>query len=184
MLAAGLSHAEVTRDAMPETGLKRWMLTEGPLKLELIQRLPDQTRGFFSARSFNAAQADDIAVNGCVFQTIGTNTSADEAQTFEMDLAQWRMRHNGKSGPIKLKSDWDAAWGDDVSQAARVAFRWATFPTSQVYAKGDYNWGMTTYGIPPGESFDLEVVWKIGGKEQRRTIDGIECAPDTDQLTQ
>jgi hypothetical protein len=56
------------------------------------------------------------------------------------------------------------------------------FPTQQEYLPGDYNWGLTAYGIPPGSTFDLDVSWAEGGKLRSGEIRGIVCAPDVDRL--
>jgi hypothetical protein len=47
---------------------------------------------------------------------------------------------------------------------------------------GDYNWGLTAYGIPPGSMFDLAVTWQEGEVQHRGEIKGIVCAPDVDKL--
>jgi len=56
------------------------------------------------------------------------------------------------------------------------------FPTQQEYQPGDFNWGLTTYGIPPGSVFDLTVTWQEGGESRSGEIRNIVCAPDVDKL--
>jgi hypothetical protein len=51
-------------------------------------------------------------------------------------------------------------------------------PTQQEYAPDDYNWGMTSYGLPPGSEFDLVFAWHRGEQNFGGQIAGIECAPD------
>ena len=58
---APLGTAGVSRDLDPDTGLARWQFREGALDLQLVQRLPDQTRAFFMGRGFDADSADMIA---------------------------------------------------------------------------------------------------------------------------
>lgn len=172
--------ADVTRQVNAENGLVGWKLQRDGLELELIQRLPDQTRAFFLARGFSAAVADDIGT-GCVFQTIARNVSRPPQDLpVAIALAQWRVRHGGELRPVKLKEQWDREWPQDsVSAAARLAFRWATFPTEQTFEPGgDYNWGMTGFDLPPGETFDLQVVWQLGGRRQVAWINNIECPAD------
>ena len=56
-----------------------------------------------------------------------------------------------------LKEPLLASWsGNEADTAARLVVRWAMFPTRQEYLPNDYNWGLTAYGLPPGEEFDLD----------------------------
>lgn len=177
------SAAEVIRSANEVSGLRSWRLVEGDMEIELVQRLPDQTRGFFLARGFSAAIADDIA-GSCIFQTIIRNTGARaDGGSISVDLAQWRVSHAGGKQGIRLKEPWIASWPEGaVSQAARLAFQWATFPTRQEFMTDDYNWGMTAFGLPPGAVFDLDLVWQQDGKVQTARISAVECAPDVERL--
>jgi hypothetical protein len=183
MTGLPVAAAEVVRSADGETGLAKWSFTAGDVEIELIQRLPDQTRGFFQARDFPNAVADEIARN-CIFQTIIRNTDASGAGSpVAIDLETWRIRHDGAEGGVKLKESWLASWPEaTVGQAARLAFKWALFPTRQEFLPGDYNWGMTAYGLSGGSVFDLLVVWQSGGLAESGWIRGIECAPDVEKL--
>jgi hypothetical protein len=183
MMGLPVAAAEVVRSADGATGLAKWSFTAGDVEIELIQRLPDQTRGFFQARDFPAAVADEIARN-CIFQTIIRNRSASDAgRPVAIDLETWRIRHDKAEGGMKLKESWLASWPEaTVGQAARLAFQWALFPTRQEFLPGDYNWGMTAYGLPAGSVFDLLVVWNSGGVADSGWIRGIECAPDVEKL--
>ncbi len=175
VLAAG-----VIKTVDAETGLVGWKLHAGVLELELVQRLPDQTRAFFQARGFPAEIADRIA-RACVMQTIVRNIGQpDKAQAVRVDLQEWRLKYRNVVRPIKLKETWLAEWTEDtVSPAARIAFRWATFPTEQIFEpRGDYNWGMTSYGLPPGAEFDLQVVWHEGLQRHTAWLRYIQCAAD------
>ncbi len=175
---AAALHVEHSID--PETGLEGWKLVDAPLELELIQRLPDQTRGFFIARGFTPDQADAIA-RACVFQTIVRNTSPAGSDTsVEVDLRRWHLAgKGGSSRPIRVKEDWLRSWqGGEVTTAARVAFEWSTFPTHQVYRPGDYNWGMTTLGVEPGTTLDLAVEWRVNGEIRSYRIESLRCAPE------
>jgi hypothetical protein len=94
-------------------------------------------------------------------------------------LDDWRILHRGDSGKLMTRERWDAVWQEDeASQAARIALRWSLLPTRQRFEPGDYNWGMTAFGLPSGSAFDLEMVLHLGGEKVTRTIDGIVCAPD------
>lgn len=158
-----------------ETKLIGWKLDEIGFKLELNQLLPNQTRAFFQARGFSVKYADSIA-NGCVYQTIVHNNSN---KPVTISLKQWRIKtRDGKEQPIKLKEVWDSEW-NDVSQAARIAFRWSTFPTEQTFtSKSDSNWGMTSFGLAPGTSFDLHIFWQLGNEAQDIWIKDMQCPID------
>ncbi len=180
LLPSQAAIAAVSRHVDTETGLVGWKLQEGGIELELIQRLPDQTRAFFQARGFSAGIADDIATS-CVFQTIVRNTSrGKQALPVTISLTQWRIKLKNELRPIKLKEDWDREWPEgQVSSAARIAFRWATFPTEQTFEPGgDYNWGMTSFGLPPGEKFDLHLFWNVEDQSDDVWIRRIECPDD------
>lgn len=171
--------ARVEQSIDDGTQLKSWKLTQGALSLELLQRLPDQTRAFFQGRGFSSKLANDIATQ-CVLQTIMKNTSSEAAQSISYDLHDWKVFHNKTKKGLKLKKQWDREWTDDqVSTAARIAFRWSTFPTRQEFDPGgDFNWGMISVGLAPGSVFDLQVTWKQDKKLQSHWIKQIECPQD------
>ncbi len=174
---------DVVRSVDGETGLAKWSFTAGDVGIELIQRLPDQTRGFFQARNFPPAVADEIARN-CIFQTIIRNNGASgSGSPVTVNLETWRIRHDGVEGGVKLKEPWLASWSEaSAGPAARLAFQWAMFPTRQEFLPGDYNWGMTAFGLSPGSAFDLHVTWQNGELADSGWIRGIECAPDVENL--
>jgi len=184
LLLPCLSHAaQAIHSTDPDTGLRKWHLVDGNLEVELIQRLPDQTRGFFMARGFSPAIAEEIA-RSCIFQTIIRNTGSQaDGAAVSIDLAQWRViRADGEQG-VRLKEPWIASWPENVvSEASRLAFQWALFPTQQEFLADDYNWGMTAFGLPPGAVFDLDFVWQEDGKVRTARIAAIECAPDVERL--
>jgi hypothetical protein len=161
LLGAGLSSAyaaEVTHSVDPDNGLQGWHFSSGDIEIELIQRLPDQTRAMFMKHAFSREVIEQLALS-CIFQTIIRNTGkSGSGQAVSVDLAQWRLRHDGATG------------------------RWGMFPTQQDFLPGDYNWGMTAYGLPPGAVFDLEVNWKEADMQHSGEIGGVLCAPDVDKL--
>lgn len=189
---AAVVATEVTKTTNPETKLVGWKVSEGNLELELIQRSPDQTRSFFQARGFDTKIANDIATQ-CVFQTIVRNigdksNSANNSTTnnkankkpITVSLKDWRIKVNDKSGPIKLKEDWDKEWkGTKASKPGQIAFRWATFPTLQTFEPdGDFNFGMISMGPPPATTFDLHIFWKFDGKSKDTWIKNMQCPLD------
>ncbi len=186
LLGAGLVStcgADVTRSVNPDSGLEGWRFSSGDIEFELIQRLPDQTRAMFMNHEFSREVIEQLTLS-CMFQTIIRNTGKSGSdRAVSVDLTQWRIRHDGNTGGILLKEPLLASWSDeDASPAAKLVVRWGMFPTQQEFLPGDYNWGMTAYGVPPGSVFDLEVIWKQGDKQHSFEIRDILCAPDVDKL--
>ncbi len=180
---AWLSHAGVQRSSNEDNGLEKWHFIEGDIEIELVQRLPDQTRAMFMKHDFSREIVEAMATS-CMFQTIIRNSGrSGTGQPVSIDLTQWRMRYKGKQRGILLKEPLIASWSDEeASPAAKLVVRWGMFPTQQEYLPGDYNWGLTAYGIPPGSMFDLDVSWAEGDKLRTGEIKGIVCAPDVDRL--
>jgi len=173
-----LSDIKLSIDA--ETNLKGWKFNQGDMELELLQRTPDQTRGFFLARGFSTIVANDIATS-CVFQTIVRNKGSEtRGKPIVVSLKKWKILKNSKSLPLKLKEDWNQEWADTrVKPSAQLAFRWATFPTDQTFnPAGDYNWGMISFGLQPGESFDLNIHWNVAEKSNQAIIKKMQCPED------
>ncbi|QKT02777.1 hypothetical protein HUS23_02585 [Ectothiorhodospiraceae bacterium 2226] len=182
--AATQAQGELSHSINPDTGLQRWHWQGGGISLEMIQRLPDQSRAFFAARGFPPDAAEQVAED-CVFQTVLSNADPD-GRPVQVDLAQWRVQPAGgeAQAPI-LEEQWDAHWREaGLPDAARIAFRWATFPTDQIFEDADYNWGMTTLGLPPGTEFELRVRWLLDGEPRTVTIPDMHCAPDVAQLVE
>ncbi|WP_198266002.1 hypothetical protein [sulfur-oxidizing endosymbiont of Gigantopelta aegis] len=176
--------AEVSSSENETTALKSWKLSEKGFELQIVQRLPDQTRGFFLARGFNKSQANDIATQ-CIMQTIVKNTSKQEEAIISVKLREWRVKTAAQVRGVKLKEDWAEQWSNlakgetAVKPSAKIAFRWATFPSEQQFdVKGDYNWGMISFGLKPGANFDLQVFWQVGEKRFSQWIRGIDCPED------
>jgi len=158
-----------------QTGLRSWEWREAGVSVRLMQRLPDQTRAFFQGRGFSSVDADQIA-NACVFQTIFRN---DGEQSLSYDLDDWRISYQLEHSPLLTRERWDERWRDSTaSKAARIALHWSLLPTRQRLEPGDYNWGMTSFGLQPGEPFDLTLVLTLDGNPITRTIPGIVCAAD------
>jgi hypothetical protein len=175
--------AGVTHSVNEDNGLRGWRLLEGDIEIELIQRLPDQSRALFMNHAFSREVIEQLALS-CMFQTIIRNTGASgSGRPVSVDLTQWRMHHAGIEKNILLKEPLLESWTDeDADEAARLVVRWGMFPTRQEFLPSDYNWGLTAYGIPPAARFDLDVSWEEDGKPRTATINGIVCAPDVDKL--
>ena len=156
-----------------------WDVSNKYMSLRLIQRLPDQTRGFYQARGFTPQQSEYIA-QACVFQTIFKNIShLTKPGPLDYDLRQWRVIVDGKKLSMKTREDWRPFWNKQgASAAAKLAFEWSLLPTVQKYRAGDYNWGISVFGPKPGQRFILQLSWQQHGRTHNFTIKNIQCAPD------
>ncbi|MEA3413831.1 MAG: hypothetical protein U9R74_20215 [Pseudomonadota bacterium] len=164
-----------------DTGLKYWQWNEGGISLLVEQRLPDQTRAFFLARGFTSEAANVIG-DGCVFKTDLRNPAA-AGSVIDYDLSQWRVVVDGQRKPMMLKDQWDDRWkAMNLPSPPRIAFRWALLPNRQRLDPGDYNWGMSAFGFPAGQRFDLEFTWLRNGEERTGIFQNVECAPDVESL--
>lgn len=164
------------RDA--RTGLDAWQVEDAGVRIQLIQRLPDQTRAFFLGRGFPKAAAERIAQR-CVLQTIVTNTAGPHAAPIHVDLHDWAFRSQDGFQPLLLKAQWQQQWKRlDVPHPARLAFQWALFPTRQVFTPGDWNMGMTTYPVAPGTRIEVRARWTREGRSHTALIGPLRCAPD------
>lgn len=186
LLFAGTAAAATVSTGTDEgAGLPYWELETAGMMLRLVQRLPDQTRGFFQARGFRPADADLVA-RRCVFQTIFKNTSSDAAAAvLEYNLRDWTVHHRGRARTMKTREDWQPVWaGRGVPQEAQIAFEWALLPTRQTYHPGDYNWGMSVFDLEPGAVFDLKVAWTQDGRRQTALLEDMRCGPEVGPRTQ
>ena len=178
MPALPLFGAESVHTTDPDTGIESWEIHTQNVSLRLTQILPDQVRGFYSARGFDAESVELLATGACVFQTIFRNESAKRA--IEFNLADWRVLTAKGEQPLRLERDWQQEWGKRrVSASARTAFRFALYPTEHHYEIGDWNMGMTTYALPLGSRFDLRFVWRENGKRREAVLYGVRCAEET-----
>ena len=162
-----------------ESRMPYWEIVEPGVSIRLVQRLPDQTRGFFQARGFSVEDSELIA-QGCVFQTVFKNISASsEPSTIEYNLRDWVVRAAGARRGLKTREDWQKEWSArKAPQPAQLAFEWSLLPTRQTYRPGDYNWGMMLFGLKPGTGFDLDVVWHQDGKQRTARLKAVRCAAD------
>jgi len=176
--SATLAAGPVTTGADPETELKYWEWRDNGVLFRLTQRLPDQTRAFFMSRGFDKASADTFATS-CVFQSMFRNIGDPASSNVRINLDEWQIKRGKKEDQMQVREDWKVVWEDkQLPQSARIAFEWSLLPTQQEYAPDDYNWGMTSYGLPPGSQFDLVFTWHRGDQNLGGQIAGIECAPD------
>jgi len=160
----------------PDTGLATWQTETAGMQVRLTQISPDQIRGFYLARGFSPAATERYA-RECVFMTVVRNVGI---APILHRLANWRYVTEGQPPrSIRGKATWDYQWKRlGVPEAARIAFTWAQFPTTQAFAPGDWNQGMTSYSVPRGEAFDLQFVWQAGGKTHSGKLEQVRCADE------
>jgi hypothetical protein len=162
-----------------------WEWSNQTVSIRLVQRLPDQTRAFFAARGFSRDHVERIA-QSCVFQTVFKNiAAADSDMVIRYDLTEWQIRFNDSQPKqklkqrLKVKQQWMDEWKQsNAPPKAQIAFSWSLLPTQQKYKAGDYNWGMTTYNLPPGKHFDLTLVWYQNEQRHTAVIPDVQCAAD------
>jgi len=178
-ITANSSEETLSTGIDPTAQLPFWEWQSSGMSIRLVQRLPDQTRGYFMARGFSKQQAELIA-QSCVFQTVfKNNAKPDSKLLIAYDLTKWRVLVNNNKHQLKLREDWDQQWQkSNVNKKARIAMLWSLLPTKQQYQAQDYNWGMTSFNLPPGTKFNLAIKWYLNGKERSGLIPNIKCAPD------
>jgi len=177
--AALCASVAVTTGTDAEAKLPYWEVAAPGVSIRLVQRLPAQTRGFFQARGFSVADTDYVAAR-CVFQTIFRNTApAVSSDAIDYDLREWVVHAGGVQRGLMTREDWKKIWiARRAPMAAQLAFEWGLLPTRQHYNPGDFNWGMSVYGLPPGTRFDLDVVWRQRGERHEVRVKELRCAPD------
>ncbi len=175
-------HLEVTRH--PQTLLKSWHYRHAGFRLELTQRLPDQNRAIMQARGFSETVADLIAKQ-CLFKTVIQNqTEADRNIRIHIDLRKWRIRHGNRFYRMKTREYWTGVFlpKHKHKPASALALKWGLYPTTNTLQAGDYNWGLSSFGLAPGARFDLKIVWTRNDKPRTLWINGMQCPPDVDRL--
>ncbi len=175
LLLTGIVSAAVTIETGEKTGLRTWLWTHEGVSLRLVQRLPDQTRAYLQARGFGAETADAVATT-CFFGSMFRN---DGVLPLDFDLNTWKVVQKGQETPLFVREYWKKRLQPlSVPKAARIALNWSLMPSQQHFEPGDYNWGMTVYGLPPGEHFDLHLQLRLDGQPVKAIIPDLQCAPE------
>jgi hypothetical protein len=169
--------AEVTVEIGKNTGLRTWKWSHEGVSLRLVQRLPDQTRAYVMGKGFPRDAADELATS-CFFGSMFRN---DGKLPLDFDLREWKVVQDGRVTGMKVREVWKQRFAarQDIPKAARIGLNWSLMPTVQHFEPGDYNWGMTVYGLRPGERFDLHLKIALDGHSLEAVIPGLQCAPET-----
>jgi len=122
-----------------EAELPYWEVVEHGVSIRLVQRLPDQTRGFYQARGFSIADSELVA-QSCMFQTVIKNVAPpSDPGVIEYNLDEvggaCRRCAAPDENPRRLAKGMDRA---PRTKAAQLAFEWGLIPTRQTYRPGDY----------------------------------------------
>lgn len=166
--------ADPTPRGDPDTGALTWEARAHGVTLSLTQILPDQARAFYINRGFPPEAAERYA-SACVYMTVLRNDTAPGEVSFR--LAEWSVRGEHGTRPPPAVETWMAQWRAlGLSEAARIAFRWAQFPPEQEYAVGEWNQGMLATELPPGARFDLIARWTVAGERYEGKLENVVCA--------
>lgn len=181
MMATTTAAAEVklSKGEDEQAKLPYWEISNQYMSLRFVQRLPDQTRGYFQARGFSPEHSEKIA-QACVFQTVFKNLSnKSRPSPLKYDLQKWEVHYKNKKLKMKMREQWKPVWKKlGASQSAQVAFEWSLLPSKQAYQAGDYNWGMSVFNLKSGSKFDLKLSWHQHNRLHEYLIKGIDCAAD------
>lgn len=174
LLVGTPASAEQTRKIDPETGAVTWETRTHGVTLAFTQIFPDPARAFYLNRGFPPEAAERYAT-ACVYMAVLRNDAALGELSFRLD--DWRVRSEGQSRSLPSVESWGAQWrASGLTEAARIAFRWAQFPPEQEYAVGEWNQGMLATGLPPGSRFDLIARWTVAGKSYEGKLENVVCA--------
>lgn len=176
-LLAGSAAAQTRHARNAETGIESWQTAHEGVLVHLTQITPAQAQAFMLGRGLDAASARRYA-STCVFMTIVRNLGVGVPVAY--DLREWRARREGGAELSPgTREDWMREWeASGVPPAARIGFEWSQLPTTQRFALGDWNQGMTSYALPTGSRFDLLFEWSADGKTRRGRLEGARCADD------
>ncbi len=177
VLTATSIHAQQATAHMP-TSQQVHRIERDRISLELAPLSHEQVSAFLIGRGISTEDADVAAQRGCIFRSaIGNAATTSDGPQVRISLAEWKtLPEKGAPARLGLREDWDEYWRQrNMAEAPSVAFHWALFPSEQVFAPTDHNWGFLAFMLAPGKHFDLDVVWHVGEKAHRARIEGLRC---------
>jgi hypothetical protein len=157
----------------------RHRVTESGVTLTANPLGAEQRTAFYLARGFSAADIRPYTQTcGFSFGLLNGGGRALVAQ-----LADWRaVGADGKTIRLRLPETWEADWqATAVPPAARIAFRWAQFQSTNTFEPGDWIMGMATFATPPPAPFRLLARYRTleGDQADHEIIlDQLACAQD------
>jgi hypothetical protein len=164
-----------TSDINSTTAAISWRTQAHGVYFSLTQILPEQARAFFVNRGFTLSEIEPYA-SSCLYMTVLRNDNAPGAIHFVRD--NWSVLVDGKAHTLVSVEQWVLRLTTASTQkSALVAFRWGQFPPEQEYEPGgDWNQGMWSVGLPPGQRFNAIARWDVDGKPYQAKLQGVECA--------
>lgn len=165
VFCAGLAGAQDWRFRAERNGVT---LSANPLSA--AQRI-----AFYGARGFPAGTVAPYA-EACGFSLSLANGSAG---SLRFDLAEWAVVGARNRHAFVPMEAWQTEWARrQVPESARIAFRWAQFPSAQVFAPGDWIMGMAVLdGRPPGK-FHLIARYHDDKGSHEIILEDLACADD------
>ena len=135
-----------------------------------------QRTAFFVARGFPGAAIRPYAL-ACGYSFSMRNTGSKPVRSM---LADWRAIGAGaKAVRLRLPSAWDADWVQaNVSETARIAFRWAQFQAENSLEAGDWIMGMATLESLLTGHFRLVAVYHDDTGPHEITVEALACLND------
>lgn len=154
----------------------RYRVTNGTVALSANSLDAASRTAFYVARGF----ASDVIrpyTQTCGFSFAMKNLGSAILNT---RLAEWRaISEDGQSAGMRLPIEWDRRWVTaQVSEAARIAFRWAQFQAENTFEPGDWIMGMATLDAPLSGSFRLTARYHDGKGVHEITLNNLVCNRD------
>lgn len=152
-------------------GLAGPALADG-VSLDAKPRARDQVVSFYTARGFTATAIAPYA-DACVVSFTFRN---DGKGPLRFRLADWRASDGTALIPLEA---WDSQWRrDGVAEPARIAFRWAQFPTEQEFEPGDWIMGMAAFERRPAGAFRVVARYADEKGQHEVSTESIACVAD------
>lgn len=134
---------------------------------------------FYIGRGFTAAAIRPYA-RACGF-SFGMQNGGRNALTTRLE--DWyAVGADNRRVKLRLPAAWDGDWEKaGVTQAARIAFKWAQFQAENTFEAGDWIMGMATLETAPLAPFRIVARYRvIGGQKGNHEIvlDQLVCARD------
>jgi hypothetical protein len=178
VLAVGDVLAQESRAKKPPSDVVHRLEHNG-LSLEMAPLSFEQVSAFLVGRGLSKDDAELAARRGCIFRSaLGNTATTPNSPHVAIKLEEWRiLRPDKVPAKLGLREDWDMFWrARGLAEAPSVAFHWALFPSEQIFAPTDHNWGFLSFMLAPGMAFSLEVKWRTGGSPHSVRFDGLRCA--------
>lgn len=146
----------------------------GGITVKATALTQDSARAFYQARGFSYDAITPYA-EACGFAFEFRNTGKTVVQ---VKLADWSAAGKAGSTRFTLPDEWDAEWvRRGATEPARIAFRWAQFPTEQEFAPGDWIMGMAALERRIAGPFRLILHFSDKSRQHEIAIDNVTCAP-------